>query len=134
MEGLHLEIVTPDKVVLDADVDYVGAPGVDGAFGVLHGHIPLLSALRVGELYYRKGNATHWVFVSGGFSEVADNRVTVLAEAAELAADIDVERAKRAMERAQKRLETHDPSDIDFLRAQAALNRAIHRLNVSGGR
>ena len=101
MEALRLEIVTPDKVVLEANVDYVGAPGVDGEFGVLPGHIPLLAALSIGELYYKQGAETHWAFVAGGFAEVSDNKVSILAEAAELSSDIDVDRAQQALERAQ---------------------------------
>lgn len=132
MEGLRLEIVTPDRVVLEANVDYVGAPGVDGEFGVLPGHIPLLSALAIGELYYRQGQDTRWVFVAGGFAEVADDRMSILAEAAELAPDIDVERAKKAMERARARLEARQQpqQDVDEARAQAALQRALGRLRV----
>jgi F-type H+-transporting ATPase subunit epsilon len=130
MGGLRLEIVTPEKVVLEADVDYVGASGMDGAFGVLPGHIPLLSALAVGELYYKQGDAIHWVFVGGGFSEVTAGKVTVLAESAEIASDIDTERAGQALERARKRLEETAP-DTDHVRAGAALQRAISRLHTA---
>lgn len=132
MEALRLEIVTPDKVVLEANVDYVGAPGVDGEFGVLPGHIPLLSALSIGELYYRQGSETHWVFVAGGFAEVADNKVSILAEAAELSSDVDVDRAQQALERAQARLQVRDTkADVDLMRASAALNRALSRIHVA---
>lgn len=132
MEALRLEIVTPDKVVLEADVDYVGAPGVDGEFGVLPGHIPLLAALSIGELYYRQGAETHWAFVAGGFAEVSGNRVSVLAEAAELSSDIDVDRAKQAQERAQGRLQSSGKADVDLVRATAALKRAVARIRVAG--
>ena len=128
MEGLRLEIVTPDKVVLQADVDYVGAPGVDG---VLAGHIPLLAALSIGGMYYKQGTQTHWAFVSGGFAEVADNKVTILAEAAELAEQIDVSRAQQAYERAKARLDALKP-EIDIVRAQLAMRRALSRLSVAG--
>ena len=100
MEGLRLDIVTPDKVVLQEEVDYVGASGEDGEFGVMPGHAAMLSALKIGDLYYRKGGVTSWVFVSGGFAQIADNKVTILAEAAELASDIDVDRAEQAKARA----------------------------------
>ena len=130
MEGLRLDIVTPDKVVLSADVDYVGAPGVDGQFGLLPDHAPMLSALKVGDLYYRQGNETHWVFVSGGFAQISDNKVTILAESAELAADINVERAKEAKERAEKRLAAPQP-DTDLARAELALQRAVARIRVA---
>lgn len=132
MEGLRLEIVTPDKVVLEANVDYVGAPGVDGEFGVLPGHIPLLSALAIGELYYKQGAETHWAFVAGGFAEVADDKVTILAEAAELSSNIDVDRAQQALERAKARLEGKDGQvDVDDVRAMAALNRALSRIHAA---
>lgn len=132
MEALRLEIVTPDKVVLEANVDYVGAPGVDGEFGVLPGHIPLLSALSVGELYYRQGSATHWAFVAGGFAEVSENKVTILAEAAELSSDIDVDRAQQALERARARLESRNgKADLDLIRATTALQRAVSRIHVA---
>jgi len=131
MEGLRLEIVTPDRVVLQANVDYVGAPGVGGEFGVLPGHVPLLSALSVGQLYYRQGDKTHWAFVSGGFAEVSNDKMTILAEAAEQASDIDVERAKRALERAEARLEKAGP-DVDEVRARAALHRAMERIHIAG--
>ena len=132
MEALRLEIVTPDKVVLEANVDYVGAPGVDGEVGVLPGHIPLLAALSIGELYYKQGAETHWAFVAGGFAEVSDNKVSILAEAAELSSDIDVDRAQQALERAQARLEAKPgKADVDLIRATAALQRAVGRIHVA---
>ena len=130
MEGLRLDIVTPDKVVLNAEVDYVGAEGVDGQFGLLPQHAPMLSALKVGDLYYRQGSETHWVFVSGGFAQISDNKVTILAESAELASDIDVERAQEAKARAEKRL-AEPQSDTDLARAELALKRAISRIRVA---
>ncbi len=130
MEGLRLDIVTPDKVVLNAEVDYVGAEGVDGQFGLLPQHAPMLSALKVGDLYYRQGSETHWVFVSGGFAQISDNKVTILAESAELASDIDVERAQEAKARAEKRLAEAQP-DTDVARAELALKRAISRIRVA---
>ena len=130
MEGLRLDIVTPDKVVLNAEVDYVGAEGVDGQFGLLPQHAPMLSALKVGDLYYRQGNETRWVFVSGGFAQIADNKVTVLAESAELSSDIDVERAEQAKARAEAYLRDPKP-DTDVLRAELALQRAIARLRTA---
>ena len=130
MEGLRLDIVTPDKVVLSADVDYVGAPGVDGQFGLLPAHAPMLSALKVGDLYYRQGNETRWVFVSGGFAQISDNKVTILAESAELAADIDLDGAEQAKARAEKRLADPKP-DVDAARAELALKRAVTRIRVA---
>lgn len=132
---LRLEIVTPDRMVLSSEVEYVGAPGILGAFGVLPGHVPFLSALGIGNLHYTKDGKTHYVFVSGGFAEVTGQKVTVLAEVAEKAEEIDVERARRAQERARQRLERQQEA-IDNARAQAALQRAVARLsciNLPGG-
>ncbi|HWR04438.1 MAG TPA: F0F1 ATP synthase subunit epsilon [Humidesulfovibrio sp.] len=125
---LLLEIVTPDRKVLSQDVDYVGAPGALGEFGVLPNHIPFLSALGIGNLYYKDDGKTHYVFVSGGFAEVSPEKVTILAEAAEKAADIDLERARKAQDRAHQRLQ-RTQEKIDNARAQAALRRSLARLN-----
>lgn len=125
---LLLEIVTPDRKVLSQDVDYVGAPGALGEFGVLPNHIPFLSALGVGNLYYKDSGKTHYVFVSGGFAEVSPEKVTILAEAAEKAAEIDVERARKAQDRAQQRL-ARSQEKIDYARAQAALRRSLARMS-----
>ena len=130
MEGLRLDIVTPDKVVLQAEVDYVGASGVDGQFGLMPAHAAMLSALKIGDLYYRQGGTTHWVFVSGGFAQISENKVTILAEAAELASDIDVDRAEQAKARAEQRLADPKP-DTDVHRAELALTRAIARIRVA---
>lgn len=131
MAQLRLEIVTPDQVVLSTDVDYVGAPGVDGEFGVLAGHIPLLTALSIGTLFYRNGNVEDLVFVAGGFAEVANNKITILAQAAELAENIDIERAERAKARAEERLSKKQQDGIDIARAELALKRAVMRLNIA---
>lgn len=130
MDGLQLEIVTPDKVVLETSADYVGAPGVDGDFGILPHHIPLLSAISIGELYYRQGTQTHWAFLSGGFLEVNDNKVTILAESAELATEIDIDRAQQARERAEARMRSENMG-TDPRRAEAALRRALARIQVA---
>ena len=126
---LQLEIVTPDRVVVSQPVDYIGVPGVEGEFGILPNHIPLLSALSIGALYYRVGDTTEYVFVSGGFAEVSDNKVTLLAESAERAKDIDQARAQAALERARARLESQQ-DNVDMLRAQLAMQRALSRLNL----
>lgn len=126
---LQLEVVTPDKVVLSEAVDYVGAPGMEGDFGVLPGHMPFLSTLGVGSLMYKKDGHTHYMFLSGGFAEVYNNKVTVLAEVAERPEDIDLERAKKALDRAQERLARHQEK-TDYMRAQAALHRAVARIST----
>jgi F-type H+-transporting ATPase subunit epsilon len=129
MAQLLLEIVTPDKLVLSQDVDYVGAPGLLGEFGVMANHIPFLSALGIGSLMYKSGGKANYVFVSGGFAEVSGNKVTVLAEVAERPEDIDVERARKAQERAKQRLE-REREKVDFARAHAAMQRSIYRMKV----
>lgn len=129
-KSLKLEIVTPDKQVLNEEVDYVGAPGVEGEFGVMPNHIAFLSALQIGNLYYKKGGKAHFVFLSGGFADVNSNKVTILAESAEKAEDIDLERARKAKERAEARMKQQQES-IDFARAQAALQRALSRIRAT---
>jgi F-type H+-transporting ATPase subunit epsilon len=131
-KALLLEVVTPDRLVLSTEADVVVCPGVEGQFGVLVGHIPFLSALEIGEMYYRKGGQTEFLAVSGGFAEVTGAKVTIVAEAAEKGREIDVERAKRALERAEKRLAAAKTAEIDWARAEAALRRAMVRAKVAG--
>lgn len=129
---LLLEVVTPDRMVLSTEADVVVLPGVEGQFGVLVGHIPFLSALAIGEMYYRAGGKTEFLAVSGGFAEVTGAKVTIVAESAELGHQIDVERAKRARERAEKRLAAGKTADVDWTRAEAALQRSLMRMKVAG--
>ncbi len=129
-KGIHLSIVTPDDIVFDAPVNYVGIPGTLGDFGVYPGHAALLSSLRTGCLTYKTEDRTVNVFVSGGFVDVTKDNVTVLADAATPADLIDVDRAARAKERAEARLK-EQAQDVDLARAHAALNRAIMRLNIA---
>ncbi len=128
--GLLLEVVTPDRLVLRTEAEYVGAPGLLGEFGVLPNHIPFLSALGVGSLMYKTGGRNHYVFVAGGFAEISAGKVTVLAEVAELPEDIDIDRAKKARERAVKRLESERRERFDYTRAKAAMQRALMRLKT----
>ena len=128
--ALQLEVVTPDKQVVSQQVGYVSAPGIEGEFGVLPNHVNLLSALAVGALRFNVDGKNQNVFISGGFADVSNNKVTVLAEAAELAADIDQARAQAAKERAEKRL-AERTDKLDVLRAEAALHRANARLNLA---
>jgi len=125
-----LEIVTPDKLVMSQNVDYVGAPGLLGEFGVLPNHIPFLSALGIGSMMYKLGGKSHYVFVSGGFAEISGNKVTVLAEVAEKPEDIDIDRARKAQERAKARLDK-SKEDVDYARAQAAMQRAFMRMKTA---
>ncbi|MBW2601419.1 MAG: F0F1 ATP synthase subunit epsilon [Deltaproteobacteria bacterium] len=133
--NITLEVVTPDNAVVSEEAQIVMAPGEYGEFGVLIGHTSFLTTLKVGNLRYRdKAGSERVVFVSGGFAEVLPNKVTILAESAERRKDIDIERAKDAMKRAEERLAAKvREEDIDFLRAQAALQRAISRIGVVQG-
>ena len=130
-EQIQLEVVTPDTIVVEEMVDLIVAPGTEGEFGVLPDHIPFLTSLKVGEMYYRKGNQTDYIAITGGYAEVLPDKVTVLAEAAEKARDIDVDRARRAMERAQERLRQTKKETLDYAQAEAALARAMMRLKVA---
>jgi F-type H+-transporting ATPase subunit epsilon len=131
-EKLLFEVVTPDRKLLSAEADVVVLPGVEGQFGVLAGHVPFLSALDVGEMYYRDGGKTEYLSVSGGFAEVTGKKVTIVAEAAEMGREIDIERARKALERAEKRLATAKTENVDWARAEAALRRAMMRMKVAG--
>jgi F-type H+-transporting ATPase subunit epsilon len=129
---LTLEIVTPDRSVVTEQVDEVELPGSEGYFGVLPGHTPLLAALQVGEMWYRVGQEKTFLVIAFGFAEVLPERVTVLAHVAERAQDIDVERAERAMKRAQDRIaKVSAQTDIDFERARVALMKSLIRLQVA---
>jgi F-type H+-transporting ATPase subunit epsilon len=131
-DKLSLDVVTPDKQLLSEMVDIVVATGSEGEFGVLPGHIPFLTTLQPGELHYRQGNTVTYLAVSGGFAEVSNDKVTILAEAAEFARDIDLERAMRARERAQMRLEqARRDETIDHARSEAALRRALARIKLA---
>jgi len=127
---LLLEVVTPDKLLLSKQVDEVIAPGAEGEFGVLPGHCHFLSTLRIGELRYRIGDVTSYMSVLWGFAEVTPTKVTLLAEVAEKAEDIDVERAAAAVEKAQKRLEVGGlPSELK--EAQISLEKARLRQKIA---
>jgi F-type H+-transporting ATPase subunit epsilon len=127
---LALEIVTPDRALVREDVDEVQLPGQEGYFGVLPGHTPLLAMLKVGELWYRIGQEKHYLAIAGGFVEVLPDRVTVLAQIAERAHEIDVARAEGARQRAQDRL-AQPARDIDLDRARIALSKSLIRLQVA---
>ncbi len=131
--NINLEIITPEKIVVSEEAQIVMAPGSLGEFGVLIGHTPFFTTLKVGIIKYKdiKGEE-RYVFVNGGFAEALPDRVTVLAESAERRRDIDVERAKSALKRAQERLEKAGTSeDIDFMRLRAALERAMQRIKLA---
>ena len=127
--SIELQIVVPDRAIVKEQVDEVEIPGVDGYFGVLPGHTPLLAGLSVGELWYRKGQEKTYLAIAYGFAEVLPDKVTILAQLAERAEEIDKERADRARERASGRLE--GKSDVDYARARIALMKSLTRLQVS---
>ncbi|WP_374281468.1 F0F1 ATP synthase subunit epsilon [Desulfovibrio sp.] len=130
MGTLQLEVVTPDKTVVSGEVEMAVCPGIEGEFGVLPKHVSLLSALKIGGLRYRTGGKDEHVFISGGFADVNNDVLTVLAESAELADSIDTARAMAAKERAEKRIAGHNEK-VDMTRAEAALQRAIVRLQLA---
>jgi F-type H+-transporting ATPase subunit epsilon len=129
-EAIRLEVVTPERRLVTEVVDEVILPGTEGYLGVLPGHAPLLTELSVGELTLRRGGVRSYLSVAWGFVEVLPDRVSVMAEVAERAEDIDVERARRAQERALGRMRGRD-SEVDFKRAQVALQKAIIRIQVA---
>jgi len=128
-EKIDLEIVTPDKQLFSGLVDCVTVPATTGYLGILPGHAPLLAELGIGEISYRIGERTEYLFCSWGFVEVLPDRVVVLAQTAEMASEIDIKRAEEAKSRAEKLLSSKNP-DIDYVRAQLALMRAISRINA----
>jgi len=132
-ERLTLELATPSRLVVGAEVDEVVVPGSEGYFGVLPGHAPLLATLGIGELTYRVGRDESHVAIAGGFAEVRNDKVIILADAAETPADIDRTRAERSRDRAEARLAGRAASqeEIDYARAMAALARALTRLQVA---
>ena len=131
---LALEIVTPSRILVQEQVDELNIPGELGYLGILPGHTALLTNLGQGELMYRKGEQRHYLAIFGGYLEVRDDYVTVLADIAERAEEIDRSRAEAARARAEQRLRDFQDRDIDFERAQAALMRAMIRLQVAAHR
>ena len=127
---LTLELVTPDRAVVRESVDEIQIPGSEGYLGVLPGHTPLLTSLQVGELWFRQGSETSYASVAFGFAEILPDRVTILAQIAERAEDIDVERAQEAERRARERL-AKSVADVDFERARIALMKSLIRLQVA---
>ncbi|ANB59465.1 F0F1 ATP synthase subunit epsilon [Anoxybacteroides amylolyticum] len=133
MKTIKVSVVTPDGPVYEADVEMVSTKAKSGELGILPGHIPLVAPLEIGSVRLKKDGKTEFIAISGGFLEVRPDKVTVLAQAAERAEDIDVARAKAAKERAERRLQAKQ-DNIDFKRAELALRRAINRLDIAGKR
>jgi len=132
MATIAVDIVTPERRVLQTQADSVVVHAIDGELGILAHHTPLVAQLAPGEIRLRMGDQTQYFAVSGGFVEVQDNHVTVMAETAEMAHEIDVERARLAAERARELIKTAK-SDVDLAQAEAALRRALARLHVTEG-
>ena len=126
-----LEVVTPQRLLVSEEVGELVAPGSEGYFGVLPGHTPFMTTLKIGELTYWRGREERSLAVSWGYAEVGPERVVVLAEMAERAEEIDVERAEAARRRAEERLRLWGDETVDFARAEAALQRALTRLTVA---
>lgn len=132
MSRLRLEVVTPERTVLTGEAESVMVPGMDGYIGFMSHHAPLVAGLTIGIVHFgpERGEKRK-LAITGGFVEVADNRVTILADTAELDEEIDVARAQAARERAGRRLRERGP-DVDTTRAEAALQRALNRLRAAG--
>jgi F-type H+-transporting ATPase subunit epsilon len=127
---LQLQIVSADRALVNETVDEVEIPAADGYFGVLPGHTPLLAVLGAGELWYRQGQEKHYLVIAFGFAEVQPERVTILAQIAEKAEEIDLLRAEAAKKRAEERL-TRPAVDMDAERARIALLKSLIRLQVA---
>ena len=131
MGTLTLEIVTAERVVYSDEVDLVVAPGIEGEMALLPSHAPLMTMLQPGELVVRKGGEDNSIFISGGFFELMNDKVTILADSAERAEEIDMTRAEEAKKRAEEKMELRAQTDIDAVRAEAALRRSLMRLKVA---
>ena len=133
MSTFLLEIVTPERKVYAEQVNMVSVKGVEGELGILPNHIPLVTPLKIAPITVKKqGSKDEIIAVNGGFMEVRKDKVVILAESAELPEQIDIDRAKAAKERAEKRLAETKQDNVDFKRAEAALQRALNRIGVSG--
>lgn len=132
-DKLKLEVITPYGEVINEEVDEVYATGAEGDFGVMPGHCPFMTAIRIGSLSYKKDGQMHYLFVNRGYCEVLNDRVLVLVGSAERVEEIDIERAKRALARAEERIRRAQAgeTDIDLARAQAALERATIRIQLA---
>jgi F-type H+-transporting ATPase subunit epsilon len=130
-DAIHLDILTPEKVVFSDSIEMVTAPGGLGEFGVLPGHAALVTTLETGEVAIKKDNREYWLAISGGFAEVGNDKVTILAEAAELAQEIDIKRAETAKIQAEEKLKSLSSDDSQFSEVALALKRATNRIKVS---
>jgi F-type H+-transporting ATPase subunit epsilon len=130
MTNLKMEIVTPDRKVLGKEIKSLVVPASDGYVGILPGHAPLVTSLGIGVLNYKSDEENDLIAISGGFMEVSENKISIMADTAECCSEIDLERAKRAEQRARERLK-QQKTDIDFVRAEKALKRALARQSAA---
>ncbi len=131
MKTMQTYVVTPDGTVFEGQSHMVSVKTISGELGILPGHLPLVAPLAIGAIRIKQENQLHLIALSGGFMEVRQNEVNILAESAELPSDIDITRARAAKERAERRLEQAKQENIDFHRAELALKRAVNRLEVA---
>jgi F-type H+-transporting ATPase subunit epsilon len=131
VERLSLEIITPERVVVSEEVDMIEALGGLGEFGVLPGHERFLTTLEIGEICYMQGNSTRCLATSGGFAEVAEDKATFLVDTAEFSEEIDVDRAKKAMERAEGALKELSEEEKEYKQHELALKRAVARISAA---
>jgi F-type H+-transporting ATPase subunit epsilon len=132
-EGLNLTVVTPERALIQEEVDQVQVPGLGGYLGLLPGHAPLFSELAIGELSYTREGRTHSIALAKGFVEISNDKVRVLADVAEPAVDIDIDRAREALQRAEERI-SKGGDGVDYPRALAALERAAIRIAIATGK
>lgn len=131
-EKMKLEIVTPYKKVVDTEIDEVTASGKLGEFTVLPGHTPFLTSLQIGELVYKNNGVAEHMALNWGYFEICDDKIVVLVETAEMAEEIDVDRAKAALDRAEEKLKVLTSDEKQFKVYEAALERAVIRVQVAG--
>ncbi len=129
--GIRIDIVTAERLVFSEDADIVIVPGVEGEMGILPHHAPIMTMIKPGEVLVRKGTEEYYLAVSGGFLEVKPDHITILADAAERADEIDIARAEAAKKRAEERLTSRTATEIDSANAEASLRRALARLKVA---
>jgi F-type H+-transporting ATPase subunit epsilon len=133
VSSMLLEIVTPERKVYEKEVEMLVVKGTEGELGILPNHVPLVTPLKIAPVKVKIGNKEEFIAVHGGFLEVRKDKAVILAESAELPKDIDLERARAAKERAERRI-NEKQADIDFRRAEIALQKALNRLDVGGNR
>ena len=134
MKTIKVNVVTPDGPVYESEVEMISTKAQSGELGILSGHIPMVAPLQIGVVRLKKGSHTDLVAVTGGLLEVRSEEVTILAQAAETAEHIDVDRALKAKERAEARIQEQKQGHVDFKRAELALQRAVNRITVSKGK